>query len=75
MKSVTQIKNENGTFKYLVDGKVFFENSKKDYSYFLCEVGSFSNSLKSITNTQNFWIKNGNDSVNKKNLVIVKIEK
>ena len=75
MTTVKQIKNDNGTFKYLVNGKVYLENSKRDFCYFLDEVGSFSTSLKSISNTQSFWIKNGNDSINKENLLIINIER
>jgi hypothetical protein len=73
--TVKQIKNENGTFTYLVNNIVHTKNSKKDYTYFLDEVGSFSSSLKSISSTQTFWLKNGNDSVNKENLTIVIIDK
>lgn len=73
--TVKQIKNENGTFAYLVNDKVRTKSSKKDYSYFLNEVGVFSSSLKSIQSAQSFWIKNGNDSVNKDNLNIITIEK
>ena len=75
MTTVKQIKNENGTFQYLVNNKVRLNNSKKDYLYFLDEVGVFSNSLKSIISTQKFWFKNGNDSVKKENLIIINIEK
>jgi hypothetical protein len=72
---VKQIKNENGTFTYLVNGVIHTKQSKKDYTYFLDEVCSFSNSLKSITSTQNFWLKNGNEGVDKNKLNIIEIEK
>jgi hypothetical protein len=71
---VKQVKNEDGTFTYLVNGKVFHKRSKKDYTYFM-PIGSFSSSLKSIEATQKFWINNGNESVNKENLKIILIEK
>jgi hypothetical protein len=72
---VEQIKNENGTFSYLIDGRVFTKQSKRDYSYCLVEVGIFSSSLKSIQSAQSFWYKNGNEGVNKDNLFISEIVK
>jgi hypothetical protein len=72
---VKQIKNENGTFTYLVNDIIHTKESKKDYIYFLDEVGSFSNSIKSITLTKNYWFKYGNSNVNKNKLNIIEIEK
>jgi hypothetical protein len=72
---IKQIKNENGTFQYVKNGKIIVNNSKKDYSFYLDEIGSFSNSIKSITSTQNYWIKYGNNDVNKNNLNIIEIIK
>ena len=73
---IKQIKNENGTFQYVKNGKIIVNNSKKDYSFYLDEIGSFSSSIKSITSTQNYWIKYGDENyVNKNNLKIIEIIK
>lgn len=72
---VKQIKNENGTFQYVINGKIIVKNSKKDYSFYLDEVGLFSSSIKSITSTKNYWLKYGNNDVNKDNLNIIEITK
>jgi len=74
--TVKQIKNLDGTFQYLVNDKVFHNISKKDYSYFLTEVSSFSTSLKSIENTEKYWRKYGNPkSIDFNEMQIIKIEK
>lgn len=75
INKVEQIKNENGTFAYVFDGVIHTKQSKKDYSYCIPEIGSFSNSLKSIQSVQLFWYKNGNEGVNKDNLQILQIVK
>jgi type III secretory pathway component EscR len=72
---VKQIKNLDLTFTYLVNNQVHVQNSKKDYKFFLDEVGMYSNSINSITSQQKFWLKNGNDSINKDNLNIIEIQK
>jgi len=73
---VTQIKNTDGTFTYLVNGKLQIKNSKKDYNYFLSEVGVFSTSLNTMLNQEKYWVKNGNPkSMNLDKIKIVKIIK
>lgn len=72
---VKQIKNNNGTFQYLVNGVVYKKSSKKDYNYFLCEIGSFSNSIDSLNSIKSWYSQYGIDTLNRDNMVIVKIEK
>jgi hypothetical protein len=72
---VKQIKNLDLTFTYLVNDLVHLKNSKKDYSFFLDEVGVYSNSISSIASKQKFWLKNGNSSINRDNLNIIEIQK
>ena len=72
---VKQIKNLDLTFTYLVNDLVHLKNSKKDYSFFLDEVGVYSNSISSIASQQKFWLKNGNSSINRNNLNIIEIQK
>lgn len=73
--TMKQIKNEKGNFSYLLNDKIYIQNSKHDYSYFLIEVGSFSKSLKSIESVKRFWLKHGGENVNKENLIIIEILK
>lgn len=73
--NVRQLVNENGTFSYLVNDKVYTKSSKKDYSFFLYPVGVFSTSLKGIETQQKFWLNNGNEEVINTGLKIIKIIK
>jgi len=73
---VNQIQNSDGTFQYLINGKIQHKNSKKDYSFCIVEVGAFSSSLKNIENQLSYLIKYGNPkSINFDNLEITKIQK
>jgi hypothetical protein len=73
--NVKQVKNEDGTFSYLVGERVYIKSSKKDYSFFLTSVGAFSSSLRGIESQQRFWLKHGGEEVVNKGLEIIQIIK